>query len=514
MNRQIGRGVVLSFAAQGIAILVNLVYTPFVIRILGQDQYGLYQLVQSVVNYLNLMNFGFSFAYISFFARAKARDGEEGVARLNGMFLRIFLTITLAAAAAGALLVNRIGLLGSRLSASDYATARKIMILLVLNLICSFPNSVFTVYISARERFVFKQGMTILNYLLTPLCGLPVLYAGLGPVGLAGVTLGLSALRLALNMGYCLGRLRMQFRFGRFDRALFSGLVSFTFFIFLSDAVDQLNTNVDKFLLGRMMGTGAVAVYSVAFELRTYFTFCSWVIPEMFVPEANRIAVEERDDTKLTALFTRIGRYNNYLLLLVLTGFILAGKPFIRLWAGEGYETSYLVGVILMLAGYIPAVQTLGVTIQSAKRMHRPRAVIYFMIACVNVAVSIGLIRLWGVVGTSLGTLAALLLGCGLFMNLYYHFRIGLNVVTFWKTLFRWTPLAAALCFAAWLPLRQIPLDSWPRLGGFAVIYTALYGLLLWFAGMRRGERDELRRALAAIRGGRFREEDGSGRES
>jgi hypothetical protein len=95
------------------------------------------------------------------------------------------------------------------------------MSLLVLNLVCSFPNSVFTVYISARERFVFKQGMTILNYLLTPLCGLPVLYAGLGPVGLAGVTLGLSALRLALNMGYCLGRLRMQFRFGRFDRALF-----------------------------------------------------------------------------------------------------------------------------------------------------------------------------------------------------------------------------------------------------------------------------------------------------
>ena len=71
MNRQIGRGVVLSFAAQGIAILVNLVYTPFVIRILGQDQYGLYQLVQSVVNYLNLMNFGFSFAYISFFARVR-----------------------------------------------------------------------------------------------------------------------------------------------------------------------------------------------------------------------------------------------------------------------------------------------------------------------------------------------------------------------------------------------------------------------------------------------------------
>ena len=126
-NGQISKGVALSFVAQGIAILVNLVYNPFVIRILGQNEYGLYQLVQSVVNYLNLMNLGFTFAYISFYARAKAQEGEEGVARLNGMFMRIFLVITLVCMAAGAFLVSNIHLLGSRISEADYVTARKIM---------------------------------------------------------------------------------------------------------------------------------------------------------------------------------------------------------------------------------------------------------------------------------------------------------------------------------------------------------------------------------------------------
>ncbi len=503
MSEQISKGVLLSFIAQGTAILVNLGYTPFVIRILGQNEYGLYQLVQSVVNYLNLMNFGFTFAYISFYSRAKAKDGEEGVARLNGMFLRVFLTIALICVVAGAFLVSHIQLLGSRLSVSDYEKARKIMILLTLNMACSFPNSVFTVYIAARERFVFKQTMVILNYLLIPLCGLPALYAGLGSVGLAAVTLGLAVLRLALNMGYCLRKLRMPFRFGRFDRILFAELVGFTFFVFLSDVVDQLNGNVDKFLLGRMMGTGAVAVYSVGFELNSYFTFCSWAIPEIFVPEVNRVAVEEKDDVKLTELFARIGRYNNYILLLVLTGFFLVGQPFIRLWAGEGYETSWMVGMILMLAGYIPGVQSIGVNIQSAKRMHRPRAAIYFLIACVNVGVSIGLIRLWGVVGTSLGTLAALLLGTGLFMNLYYHFRIGLNVKIFWKTLFRWTVQALALCAGAWLLIRNIRLDTWSRLIGFALCYTGLYAALLWGAGLRKSEKEEIRRAVAGLRVGR-----------
>ncbi|MBQ9211001.1 MAG: oligosaccharide flippase family protein [Clostridia bacterium] len=497
MNKQISQGVVLSFLAQEIAIVVNLVYNPFVIRILGQSEYGLYQLVQSVVNYLNLMNFGFTFAYISFYSRAKAQEGEEGVARINGMFLRIFLVITAICVAAGAFLVSHIQLLGSRLSAADYVTARKIMILLVLNLACSFPTSVFTVYITARERFVFKRGLVILNYVLIPLCGLPVLYLGGGAVGLAWVTLGLSVLKLVLNMWYCLGPLGMRFRFGKFDRALFAELVAFTFFVFLSDVVDQMNSNVDKLLLARLMGTVPVAVYSVGFELCTYFIFCSWVIPEMFVPEVNRVAVEERDDGKLTEIFIRIGRYNNYVLLLILTGFILVGRPFIQLWAGEGYEQSYWVGVILMLANYIQGVQSIGVNIQTAKNQHRPRAIIYFIIACVNVAASIALIRLWGVVGTSLGTLAAMVLGTGLFMNLYYHFRVGLNVIAFWKALLRWIPQALLLCLGGWLLVRNLTLNSWPRLLGVVAAYAVVYALMLWGTGMDKNEKATIRQALA-----------------
>ncbi|MBR2823860.1 MAG: oligosaccharide flippase family protein [Clostridia bacterium] len=493
MNRQIRRGVMLSLVAQATALLVNLVYTPLMIRILGQSEYGLYQLVQSVVNYLNLMNFGFSGAYISFYSREKAQGSEDGIARLNGMFLRVFLFIALLCVIAGAFMIRNIHLLGSRLTEADYATARILMILLVANLAVSFPNTAFTVYIAANERFVFKQSVTILLNVLIPLLSLPLLYMGKGSVGVVSVTLGLTVLRLTLNMTYALRKLRMRFLFGRFDKTLFASLFTFTFFIFLSDVVDQLNTNVDKFLLGRMMGTGAVAVYSVAFELKTYYTFYSWVVPEMFIPEANRAAVEGADPDRMTAIFTRIGRYNNTILLLVLTGFILLGKPFIALWAGPEYETSYPAAVILMLASYIPSVQTLGVTIQNARNMHRPRSVIYFLVACANVGISVLLIRRWGVTGTSLGTLLAVLAGHGVFMNLYYHFRIGLNVVTFWKTLLRWTLPAAGLCGICRLLIRNIPVHGWGTLLALAAGYALLYGILLWLIGLTADEKRWLR---------------------
>ena len=496
MNKQIRGGVLLSFAAAAVTILVNLCYTPLMIRALGKNEYGLYQLVQSVVNYLNLMNFGFSGAYISFFAREKARGDDDSIARLNGMFLRIFVFIAALCLLGGLVMLKNIHLLGSHLTEADYTTARNLMTVLVLNVAASFISVVFMVYITANERFVFKQLLAILINALIPMLNLPLLYLGKGSIGVVSVTLGLTLLKLTLSAFYCRKKLRMRFLFGRFDRTLFSALIGFTFFIFLSDAVDQMNTGVDKFLLGRMMGTEAVALYSVGFELNTYYTFCSWMIPEMFIPEVNRIAAEEQDDAKLTSLFTRIGRYNNFILLLVLTGFILFGKSFIYLWVGAGYGESYTVGVILMLASYVPSVQMLGVNIQNAKNMHRPRSVVYFLAACANVGISVLLIRRWGVTGTSLGTLAAMTLGHGAFMNVYYHRRIGLNVVTFWKAILQWTMPAMGLCAGTWFLTRSMTSGTWGQLILMIALYASAYGALLWVVGLRKDEREKIRRMI------------------
>ncbi len=509
MKKQISRGVVLSFISQAIAIVVGLVYMPVMINILGQSEYGLYQLVQSVVNYLNLMNFGFSGAYIRFFSLAKAENDREGIANLNGMFLRVFLLISLLCTAAGAVLYFRIDILGTHLTPEDYVIAKKLLIIMVLNLAISFPSSLFTVYMSANERFVFQHAVNIVVNVLTPLLTLPLLWLGAGSVGLVSIALLLTVFRLLANLWYCVKKLDMRMNIRYFDRRIFSGLVGFTFFIFLSDMVDQMNLNVDKFLLGRIIGTVSVAVYSVGFNLCTYYKIVSWVIPEMFIPEANRLAIEEKDDNKLTEIFTRIGRYNNYILMLVLTGFILLGKPFIMLWVGPGYETSYYAALILIVAAYIPSVQTLGVNIQNAKNMHRMRSAVYFAVACVNVAASVFLIRKWGVIGTSLGTLFAVLLGTGAFMNVYYHRKVGLNVFTFWKDILRWTVPACLLCGAAWLATRHIVITSWLALLAYAGAYSVVYGGLLWLVGMKREDRDMLSAIVRRARGKAGNEGDG-----
>lgn len=487
-NKQIAGGVILSMLSQVITIIVGLAYTPIMIRLLGQNEYGLYQLVQSVVDYLNLMNFGFSGAYIRYYSIAKAKNDEKEVANINGMFMNVFLFIGILCLLAGAVLLLNINILGAQLTDSDYAIARKLLIIMVINLSLSFPNSFFVVFMSAKEEFIFQKAVNIAINILIPILNLPILLMGGGSVGIVAVTLLLTILRFIVNAWFCIIKLKLKMRLGYFNKKIFSGLLGYTFFIFLSDLVDQLNSNVDKLLLGRIMGTIAVAIYSVGFNLKNYYTILTWIVPEMYIPEVNKMAIEN-NERRLTEIFTFIGRINNYLVLLIISGFAIFGRYFIYLWTGPEYHLSYYVTFILMITGYIPAVQTIGVNIQNAKNMHRMRSIVYFIVACVNVILSIFLIKYWGVIGTCLGTLIATIMGHGIFMNYYYKKYLKLDIAFFWKSLSRWYPFAGAAILLSYLVIKNFVITTWSGLIIGMSLYLVLYILLLMFFGLTAEER-------------------------
>ena len=90
LKNQRKAGIIISYTGQLVHILTGLLYTPVMLRLLGQSEYGLYQLVSSVVSYLSLLSLGFGASYMRFYAREKANGDKDGIARLNGMFMLIF----------------------------------------------------------------------------------------------------------------------------------------------------------------------------------------------------------------------------------------------------------------------------------------------------------------------------------------------------------------------------------------------------------------------------------------
>ena len=87
-------GVLLSYGQTILSTLISLVYTPVMLRLLGQSEYGLYTLVNGFISNLSLMSFGLGSAYMRYYARAEAENGDDGVAnrrirrRAFGRYLR------------------------------------------------------------------------------------------------------------------------------------------------------------------------------------------------------------------------------------------------------------------------------------------------------------------------------------------------------------------------------------------------------------------------------------------
>ena len=354
-------GAILSYISEAIKIISSLVFTPVMIRLLGQSEYGVYQLVHSVVSYLGLLSLGFTASYIRFYSRYKAENKTEEIYRLNGMFMTVFLVIACIAVLSGAIMIGNIqSVFANGLDENEYDVARILMALMVLNLAITFPNSVFNCITSAHEKFIFQRILTILNNILNPFLTLPLLLLGYGSVGMVTATTFITIAKFITNIWYTTKRLKVKFYFNHFDFYLLRDIWHFTFFIFLNQIIDQINWSVDKFLLGRMKGTIAVALYGLGAQINTMYVQLSSSISSVFVPRINKIVAERNDNHELSELLTKIGRIQFIILGLILSGFIFFGHPFMKFWGGKEYGDSYYVALWLIVPVTIPLIQTLA----------------------------------------------------------------------------------------------------------------------------------------------------------
>lgn len=490
-SSQIKMGIVLSYTAQIIHIVMALVYTPLMLRLLGQSEYGLYQLVFTVVSYLGLLSFGFGSAYVRFYSRFKAKNDINGIAKLNGMFMTVFIIIAGIAVVAGGILVMNIEtILKGKMTVGELDTARVLMGLMVVNIAVTFPSSVFDCNITAREQFIFQRIVTILQYILNPFLTLPLLLMGYKSISLVVITTILTFLKLIINGYYCIKKLKIKFVFGNFEFALLREIWVFSFYIFLNMIVDQINWSVGKFILGKFVGTIGVAVFSVGIQINQLYMQLSTSISTVFIPRINKIVSESDGRNILSELFTRVGRIQFIILAYVLVGFIILGKFFILKWAGKGYDNSYVVVLLLIIPVTIPLIQNLGIEIQRAKNMHKFRSILYVFIAVFNIFISVFLVRIYNEIGAAIGTCFSLTVGNIIIMNWYYSAKVKLDMVLFWKSIIKLIPAVIISGLFGIILEKLLIVDNIMKFIFVGILYSVSYAIAMWYIGINNYERE------------------------
>ena len=493
-------GAVLSYINVIFKIVIGLVYTPIMLRLLGRNEYGVYSLCVSFMGYLTLLNAGINAAYIRFYVQAKTRKNKS-ISELNGTFLKIFLFIAVSAFVFGLIIIqNETKIFGSKITGSEYRIIQALLFIMTINSVCLILNCVFDSIIIANEKFIFGKAIGLLNTLMVPIVAIPLLLCGGNSVGVAIITCLVSALVLLLNAVFCIKKLKVHFDLKTRDKSQLKSIIVFSSFIVIQSIMDQLNWQIDKFLLARFSGSAEITIYTVGSQINSIYITIASAFTIVFIAQINQLVANEKE-RELSELFIRIARILCMIVMFIMIAYMVFGKQFIRLWAGNGYEDSFYVGLFLMLPITVSLTQGLGQDIMRAKNIHKLQMIINIVVCVLNLFISIPLCKHFGAVGGAAGTFIGEAFIC-VFVQYIYYEKVGhLNMRQYIIEMCKITP-SFIVPISIGILINKLNLVSDIRTFIlYGMLFTVAYIISVWLLGMNQYEKTIIKTGIKRIVG-------------
>lgn len=485
-------GVLLSYVNLLLGSIVPFFYTPVMLRILGQEEYGVYALSQSVTSYLNLLSMGLSAATVRYLAKYRANDDLMGVRRMLGLFLMLFGCAAMLVGVAGCgLSAFSDRFFAKGLTEGEIQRLQILVVIMTVGVMCAFIHGTFSSVIIAYERFVFVRILAILGTVLTPCFSLVVLYAGQGSIGMALVALAIQIITCMAYVIYCGKKLNILPCFKKMPVHLLKELIVFCFFAFLSSIADMLFWSTDKVLIGAVIGSAAVAVYNVGGVFTSIMQSMAQAISQVFVPRVMMVvSKKERSMEEASELLIKVGRLQCYTVCFVISGLFAFGQRFINFWFGAEYTDAFYIAMLTMIPLAVPLIQTIAFSTTMAQNKHRFRALIYTAIAVVNVISTYIVLPIWGIVGAAVCTSVSFAVGNGIILNIYYHRVIKLDIPSFWKNVLPTIALTLVAAVASWFVMNRLvqSKELWVFMIG-VIVYSVIYWVMHWFVSMDNYEK-------------------------
>lgn len=500
MKNQRELGAILSYVHIALTSLLGVIYTPVIIRFLGQSEFGLYALISSIAGYLSVLQISIGDTSVRYIAQNRVTN-QNSAAVLNVLFLTVYIFLGILVLICGYLLYGNVELFFGETLNSDELQRFKLMVLIVtVGLAVSFPLNFFSSVLQAYEKFIFIRCNDILKVLLNPLIALPFLFWGYGAVTIVVILIFLNVAGLLVNTFYCMKYLKISFSHKGFTIPFLKEIIWYSFWIFLMILMDQIYWSSGQFVIGSLYGSMEIAIYAVAMQIVIMFIYFSRTISNLLLPKVSMMVAENASPADFSDMMTRVGRLQYLLLGYLFVMFLLVGKDFLYLWAGGNYIAAYPTTALLMGTMLIPLIQDMGVNILKAMNLHRYYTILCFSFAIMGVLASIPLASYYGYWGCAVAMSLAVFVSMGIIMNLYYARRLHIDICGFWRQIF-FLSGAMILLFMlgnTWKYIMDAPI-GWVPFFMECLFDTIIYIAIAYFWFMNSDERNLCNRVFLSI---------------
>ena len=309
-------------------------------------------------------------------------------------------------------------------------------------------------------------------------------------IALVSISLGITVVNIAIDYIYILKKLSIHIKLKHWEKDLFIESLGYTSLMFIQTIAIQANGNIDNIVIGAVIGSTAVAVYSFGIQMFNMYESLATAFSNLMLPTISVKIANNATDAELQSTVTKVGRVQFMILGAALAGFTVLGKEFIALWLGQGFEDVYSLSLIMMVPVTFTLIENVCLSILRARNLMKFRTLSLIVTAAFNAIVTIIGTYLWDYYAAAIGTGLSIVVGSIIMMNIYYHKKIGFKVIKFYADVLSRLVICILVPAIIVAVIARFYSGSWISFIIKAGIYVAIYVGLLLAYGMRPEEKE------------------------
>lgn len=439
-KQEIIKNVSSSWVALGINILVGIFLSPFILHRLGDAAFGIWVLIFSLTGYYGIFDFGIRSSIIRYVSKFTATHEVEEV---NGLINTAMVTYTCVGALS--LLITLVGCLYIdrlfQIPAGFHSTARWLLLIVGSSVALGFPLGVFGGMLEGLQKFyVLNWTNIVFSSILRTVLIVFYLRRGYGLIAVALITVGLPIVGSFIRAAVALSSLPITFSPKYVNRSTFRNMANYSAVTFVTIIAWRLRFKTDAVVIGTFLSSAAITYFYAGSRLVDYAGEVVSSLAQIFVPMSSQSDAAGNMD-RLRKIFVVGNRACALVMFPMTAAFVILGKSIIEAWVGKKYVAlGYPVLVTLILPYSLMTMQGASSRILLGMSKHGKLAAVTLAEGIANLALSILLVRPYGVLGDAFGTAIPMLGTYLLFMPRHLCFRLGIRLGTYVREAY-WLPL-------------------------------------------------------------------------
>ena len=433
------KGIIFSFMTIAVEIISTFLFTPLLLRTLGQEEYGVYSLVLSTTSYLALFDLGVGQSVVRFMSKFIMMKDVNSQKKFLGIVTIHYFICMLIIVCIGTVLTLRFPYIFSTgLSLKEINLGQKLIFVSMLTIAITIGTAGYYYTLIAYENFTVTKGVFVLVNFFRIILTIGCLLIGMRSLSVICIIFVTTFLFRIYIVLYVLMKLKLRPTLKNIKISEYKEIIGFSVFILFQMIATQINNMADQILLGTLVESVSVtlAIYAIGSLINQYMQTLGNSINGILMPGVVKCVDSKLTCKNLYVELVKIGRLIFMFVGLIWCVFLVFGEQFIILWAGKENRTAYIVALVLMLPQVI--ILTQGVCTQAlwAKNKHKKLAVLQIIIVCINISLTIILIKWNALVGAIIGTFVSLVIGDIFVKQLILKKELRLDVFKYFKDLF------------------------------------------------------------------------------